>query len=328
MAKEINFSITPQGGEIDKYEVRLFDNSGENVLQTKTYTPPFADPITGTFTGVSDDTNYNIGIRSYIGAKYKDCPLKPVSTTAPIVYITGSIQGVGGAVTITGLSQSISCDRMFEVYGMSNSGSGDSEFSAVITLLAGQTSVTLPNADGNGGVVISITPNTSGGTTFVATTSCGGTTYVYTLAIDGASSPFLFKYGVTEADTTGAALTEAEYLASVDATFTAGTELSGIADDSGADVVVDAFGNGTVDKVCFVQVAASEAAFTKWSEVGNPFQQNQPIDQSFYKKDSNGDNIIPLEQLSNVWFKSTRAGQTIYITRSQTSFVGSVIFSR
>ncbi|HJY23886.1 MAG TPA: hypothetical protein VJ279_13420, partial [Hanamia sp.] len=179
----------------------------------------------------------------------------------------------------------------------------------------GQTSVTLLNADGNNGVVTSITPTTSGGTTFVSGASCGGTTYIYTLSIDGASSPFLFKYGVTEADTTGTALTEAEYLASVDTTFTAGTELSGIADNTGADVVVDAFGNGTVDKVCFVQVAASEAAFTKWSEVGNPFQQNQPIDQSF----GSG---------ANVWFKSTRAGQTIYITRSQTSFVGSVIFSR
>ena len=312
MAKQINFTIIPQGGEIDKYEVRLFDNSGENVLQTKTYTPPFADPITGTFTGVSDDTNYNIGIRSYIGAKYKDCPLKPVSTTAPIVYITGSISGVGKNVVIGGLSQSIACDVVFGVYGVSDP---NGEFSAVITLPAGDTSVTKLNADGNNGVVTSITPTTSGGTTFVSETSCGGTTYIYTLSIDGASSPFLFKYGVTEADTTGTALTEAEYLASVDTTFTAGTELVATGNNTGADVVVDAFGNGTVDKVCFVQVAASEAAFTKWSEVGNPFQQNQPIDQSF----GSG---------ANVWFKSTRAGQTIYITRSQTSFVGSVIFSR
>ena len=312
MAKQINFTIIPQGGEIDKYEVRLFDNSGENVLQTKTYTPPFADPITGTFTGVSDNTNYNIGIRSYIGTKYKDCPLKAVSTTAPIVYITGSISGVGKNVVISGLSQSIACDVDFAIYGESDP---NGEFSAIITLPAGDTSVTKLNADGNAGVVTSIRPTTAGGTTFVSETSCGGTTYIYTLSIDGASSPFLFKYGVTEADTTGDPLTEAEYLASVDATFTAGTELSGIADNSGADVVVDAFGNGTVDKICFVQVDPSQAAFTKWSEVGNPFQQNQPIDQSF----GSG---------ANVWFKSTRAGQTIYITRSQTSFVGSVIFSR
>lgn len=316
MAKNIPFTITPSGGEIDKYEVRLFDNTGVNpVAATQTFIAPFAATLSGSFDGVADNTDYNIGVRAYIGSSYKDCPLKPISTTAPIVHITGKIEGIGKSVSISNLSQAIGCDVVFSVYGTSDSGSGDSEFSAVITLLAGQTSVTFPNADGNGGVVTSITPTTSGGTTFVAQTSCGGTTYIYTLAIDGASSPFLFKYGVTEADTTGAALTEADYLASVDATFTAGTEISGIADNTGADVVVDAFGNGSIDKVCFVQVASSEAAFTKWSEVGNPFQQNQPIDQSF----GTG---------SNVWFKSTRAGQTIYITRSQTSFVGSVIFSR
>lgn len=316
MAKNIPFVITPSGGEIDKYEVRLFDNTGVNpVATTQTFTSPFAATLSGAFNGVADNTDYNIGIRAYIGSSYKDCPLKSVSTTAPIVHITGSIQGVGKSVTITGLSQSIGCDVVFGVYGTSDVGDGDTEFSAVITLPSGQTSVTFPDADGNNGVVTSITPTTSGGTTFVASTSCGGTTYIYTLAIDGASSPFLFKYGVTEADTTGAPLTEAEYLASVDTTFTAGTEISGIADDAGADVVVDAFGNGATDKVCFVQVASSQAAFTKWSEVGNPFQQNQPIDQSFGAG-------------SNVWFKSTRAGETIYITRSQTSFVGSVIFSR
>lgn len=314
--KQITFNITPQGGEIDKYEVRLFDNTGVNLIETKVFTRPFGSSVSGAFDYVADDSsNYNVGVRSYIGLKYNDCVLKPVSTSPQIVNITGTIQGVGKSITITGLSQPIGCDVQFNVYGTSDSGSGNTEFSAVITLPANQTSVTLSNPDGNMGVVTGITPTTAGGTTFVTSKSCGGVTYTYTLSIDGASSPFLFKYGVTEADTTGAALTEAEYLASVDATFTAGTELSGIADNSGADVVVDDFGNGAVDKVLFVQVAASEAAFTKWSEVGNPFQQNQPIDQSF----GTG---------ANVWFKSTRDGQTIYITRSQTSYVGAVIFSR
>ena len=87
MAKQINFTVTPQGGEIDKIEVRLFDNTGVNLIQIKTYTPPFSNPITDSFFAVADDTNYNIGRRSYIDDKYTDCPLVPVSTTAPIVYM-------------------------------------------------------------------------------------------------------------------------------------------------------------------------------------------------------------------------------------------------
>jgi len=125
---------------------------------------------------------------------------------------------------------------------------------------------------------------------------------------------FAWDYGATDADTTGAPLTEAEYLASVDAVFTAGNEVEGTPLTTGSNVQVDDFGNAT-DKVLFVQVDATEAAFTKWSVVGNSLQQNQPIDATF----GSGASVI---------FKSTRAGKTIYITRDQTSFDGSLVLSR
>lgn len=314
MAKQINFTVYPQGGDIDKYEVILYDSTGANVIDTKTFTPPFATLIEGEFTGVADDTAYTIRVKSYIGSMVNSCPLQQVSTEQPIVYITGTITGVGKSIVISDLSQSIGCDVTFNVYATSDTGSGDEEFSAVITLTSGETSVTFPDADGNDGVVTSITPTTSGGSTFVASTSCNGTTYIYTLAIDGASSPFLFKYGSTEADTTEDPLTEAEYIGSVDDTFTAGDEMSGIVDNEGENVVVEDFGN-TEDKVLFMQVESPEPPFTLWSEVGNPFQQNQPIDASYATGTA-------------VWFKTTRDSKTIYITRSQTSFVGAVIFSR
>lgn len=125
---------------------------------------------------------------------------------------------------------------------------------------------------------------------------------------------FAYEYGATDADTTGEPLTESQYIDSVDDVFTAGDEVEGTPPETGAATISVTFTNET-DQVLFIQVAASEAAFTKWSVVGDPLQQDQPIDATFGAG-------------SNVWFKSTRDGKTIYITRAQTSFSGAVVLSR
>ena len=70
----------------------------------------------------------------------------------------------------------------------------------------------------------------------------------------------------------------------------------------------------TVDRVLFIQVPASEAAFTKWSESGNSLQQNIDIDQTFAG--------------NSLWFKTTIYGNNLYVTRLQTSFTGALILSR
>ena len=102
-------------------------------------------------------------------------------------------------------------------------------------------------------------------------------------------------------------------LSSVDAVFAASQELTGSI-STGSNISVANFAN-SADKVLFIQVPATEAAFTKWSEVGNGFQQNIPIDLIF----SSG---------TGIWFKSIRAGETIYICRYQTTFTGAVVLSR
>ncbi|MBL0233267.1 MAG: hypothetical protein IPQ08_06340 [Chitinophagaceae bacterium] len=122
-----------------------------------------------------------------------------------------------------------------------------------------------------------------------------------------------FFYGFTEADTTGDPLTEEEFIGFVNDVFTATQEQTGTFTPGGNITVVD-FGNED-DKVMFIQVPAAEAPFTLWSEVGNPLQQNQAIDPDFATD-------------LNVWFKSTRDGQTIYLTRYQTSFTGAIVLSR
>lgn len=133
---------------------------------------------------------------------------------------------------------------------------------------------------------------------------------------------FNYDYGSTDINTVtvpgfGSLFpSESDFIASVDAVYTAGDELAGSEPNTGDTVTIESFGGSTSDRVKFVQMPASEAAFTKWSEEGNPFQQNQPIDQSF-------------DFLSgNVWFKSVRDGNPIYMTYAQTIFTGAITFSR
>jgi hypothetical protein len=133
---------------------------------------------------------------------------------------------------------------------------------------------------------------------------------------------FSFNYGSSEIDTvivpgfTGAVFpTEDQFIQSVDTVFANGQELTGSEPNTGDNVKIVDFGS-TGDKVRFLQMPESEPFFTRWSEENNPFQQNQPIDQSF-------DFLT-----GNVWFRSERNGMPLYMTYPQTSFTGAIIFSR
>lgn len=123
-----------------------------------------------------------------------------------------------------------------------------------------------------------------------------------------------FKYGATDLDTTGDVPEEEAYIESVDDVFTATDELIGTFPEGGNVTVAD-FENAPDDKVLFIQVPASEDPFTRWSEVGNPLQQNRPINPDFATGNA-------------LFFRSTRDGETIYLTRYQTSFTGAIVLSR
>lgn len=215
----INASFnTASGGSIDKYKVTLYNSAGTSVLTTRVFTPSFPGTITASFSGLTSGVTYKVGLTSYIGTIYKDCPLQ-------------SIVALGG----------------------------------------------------------------------------------------GSSDVFIFNYGATEADTTGAPLTEGEYVTSVHDAETGGNNMTDAA-PLGGNVAVDDFANGVdeddvpIDKVMYIGVPSTEAAFTKWSEVGNIYQQDQPIDQTFSG--------------TNVWFRTVQGGTTYYITRSQTDFAGAIVLSR
>ena len=127
------------------------------------------------------------------------------------------------------------------------------------------------------------------------------------------SGLLLFAYGATLLDTTVADYMENEYVISVNAIFNANQQLIQNFVPAVTTVTITNFANIS-DKVLFIQIPSTEAPFTKWSEVGNLFQQDANIDSNFA---GNG-----------VWFKTTRGNSTLYMTRSQTTFTGAVILSR
>lgn len=86
---DIQYSFVGVGGYVDKYEVKLYDESGITLLHTDTHIPSFPNPITGTFMYLTSATIYHIFVRVFIGAYYKDC--------AVIITETDAIAGTSGS---------------------------------------------------------------------------------------------------------------------------------------------------------------------------------------------------------------------------------------
>lgn len=98
---EMGYSFTNSGGGINKYDVKIYDNSGISLLNTNTITPAFSTPITGIFTGLTGGTSYKVNLRVYIGTYFQDCSFTTGTTVAPATLLeTGNTNtGVGGTRT-------------------------------------------------------------------------------------------------------------------------------------------------------------------------------------------------------------------------------------
>jgi hypothetical protein len=79
----ISYSFSPTGGQIDKYEVEIWDSSGVNKLHTDTFLPSFSNPITGEFIYLDAGVSYKIRIVPFIGMYSSPCTF---STQATISY--------------------------------------------------------------------------------------------------------------------------------------------------------------------------------------------------------------------------------------------------
>lgn len=83
---ELGYSFTNSGGEIDKYEVKLYDTTGTTLIHTDTWTPSFANPITGTFLYLTSGVAYKVRLRVYIGTYYLDCAFYSTATTGAFTF--------------------------------------------------------------------------------------------------------------------------------------------------------------------------------------------------------------------------------------------------
>lgn len=79
-ADEIEYSFTDVGGEVDKYEVSIYDTSGLTLIATDTIVPAFSTPITGTFIYLTAGTNYKVRVKVFIGSYSKTCDFVSYTT--------------------------------------------------------------------------------------------------------------------------------------------------------------------------------------------------------------------------------------------------------
>ncbi len=79
----VDYSLVTTGSnEIDSYVVALYDATGTILLQSATYTPAFANPITGSFTYLTASTTYKIKVTACIGSFCKtSCSTVSFTTT-------------------------------------------------------------------------------------------------------------------------------------------------------------------------------------------------------------------------------------------------------
>lgn len=77
----VSYSFTNAGGEIDKYEISIYDSTGTTLIHTNTHTPAFPSPITGTFVYLENGLNYKVRLKVFIGSYTNTiCALNSVST--------------------------------------------------------------------------------------------------------------------------------------------------------------------------------------------------------------------------------------------------------
>lgn len=87
----ISYSFSNTGGEIDKYEVEIWN--GATLIHTDTFLPSlvFPDPMTGTFSYLTSGTNYKVRIVPFIGTASFPCAFSNKYTAATQnVYVINS----------------------------------------------------------------------------------------------------------------------------------------------------------------------------------------------------------------------------------------------
>lgn len=78
----VDYSFVNVGGQVDKYEVSLYDSTGITLLSTQTINAAFPNPITGTFVYLTPGTTYKVRTKAFIGSYSKTCPFSSITLGA------------------------------------------------------------------------------------------------------------------------------------------------------------------------------------------------------------------------------------------------------
>ena len=97
----ISYSFAPAGGQVDKYEVEIWNSAGTTKLHTDTFLPALSNPTTGMFTYLSSGTSYKIRLVSYIGDYSSFCPFVSKSTVSVEVPNTLVISNASTDIVVT-----------------------------------------------------------------------------------------------------------------------------------------------------------------------------------------------------------------------------------
>lgn len=92
----IGYSFAHVGSDVTQYKVELLNNTGTQVLQTKTENAPFASTITNSFNNLTQNTNYQVRVTVVAQEFNKGCSAQAISTNAPETCPTPT--GLSGTV--------------------------------------------------------------------------------------------------------------------------------------------------------------------------------------------------------------------------------------
>lgn len=156
-ATDGDYSFLNVGGQVDKYEVTLYDATGSVAISTQTITPAFSSPITGTFDYLTEGTTYKVGVKVFIGSFSKICGQNAMVTTggdAVSGFISNStVASITGA-TVEGVALDYVSGTNFPI-GTAQSGVFETDqvgaaVDVVVSVTGVFTSIYLQDTNGTG----------------------------------------------------------------------------------------------------------------------------------------------------------------------------------
>lgn len=85
---DLSYRFVNVEGDVDKYEVSIYESDGVTLIHTDTHLPVFTDAITGIFGYLDPSTTYRVGLKIYIGDYVKDCGQEVTETLSDTATVT------------------------------------------------------------------------------------------------------------------------------------------------------------------------------------------------------------------------------------------------